>query len=55
MMRLSLIPFLLAVEPMLLILRRIEKKLWHMMKQVGRPFKVFVEPGTLQCEIPDSF
>ena len=29
MMRLSLIPFLLAVEPMLLILRRIEKKLWH--------------------------
>jgi len=31
------------------------KELCDMMKQVSSPFKVFVEPGTLQFESPDSF
>ena len=31
------------------------KELCDMMKLLGSPFKVFVEPGTLQFESLDSF
>ena len=31
------------------------KELCDMMKLLGSPFKVFVKPGTLQFESPDSF
>ena len=54
MMRLSLIASLLAVEQCFVFYVEL-KELCDMIKLLGSPFKVFVEPGTLQFESPDSF